>query len=184
MLQGVSMGVRDAGGAEAVLLIALARVIERSNRDNIRRAVGGNQVGTLLIRIRATVALDVQSDLNSQAAGVWSNSQPISEPRLSRESCSLCDLGGQQVIGASPARHVCASGDSADRQTVQSSCPSVGTFPSDKQSAFASSSRWVGTLLIGVCRWRTAADLARSRDAILRRTPAAPSRPQGKWGLC
>ena len=46
--------------------------------------LGGNQVGTLLIRIRAVVTLDVQSGLNLQAAGIGSTSQPISEPRLSR----------------------------------------------------------------------------------------------------
>jgi len=108
MLQEVSVTVRDAGGIEAVLLIALAGVIGLSTGTRPAAPLGGNQVGTLLIRIRAAVALDVQSDLNSQAAGVGSTSRPISKPRLPRESCSLCDLGGQQVIGASPARHVCA----------------------------------------------------------------------------
>jgi hypothetical protein len=119
MLQEVSVAVRDAGGVEAVLWIALK--IGLSTGQGPPAPSGGNQVGTLLIRIRAAVALDVQSDLNSQAAGVGSTSRPISEPRLSRESRSLCDLGGQQVIGASPARHVCSKWGSADRQTVQSS---------------------------------------------------------------
>lgn len=86
----------------------------------------GQPSEALLICIRATVALDVQSGLNSQAAGVGSTSRPISKPRLPRESCSLCDLGCQQVIEASPPRPVAPNGDSADRQTVQSSRPSVG----------------------------------------------------------
>jgi hypothetical protein len=77
-------------------------------------------VGTLLIRIRATVALDVQS--TSIRRG-WRLVELTADERasavtLSRESCSFCDLGGQKVIGASPARHVCAKWDSADRQTV------------------------------------------------------------------
>jgi hypothetical protein len=62
------------------------------NRDKTRGAVGGNQVGTLLIRIRAAVALDVQSDLNSQGAGVGTTSRPISNPhsRPLRGGWGLC----------------------------------------------------------------------------------------------
>jgi hypothetical protein len=148
-----------------------------------RRWLGGNQVGTLLIRIRAAVALDVQSDLNSQAAGVGSTSRPISEPRLSRKSCSLCDLGGSRLSGASPARHVCDQVGTL--LIVRRSNPAVrasGLLPSDEQSAFASSSRWVGTLLIGVGRWRTAAGLARSRVAILSADPGGSESPTEQVG--
>lgn len=84
MLQEVSVAVRDAGGRRGGIIDCTSRSNRAVNRDKTRGAVGGNQVGTLLIRIRAAVALDVQSDLNSQAAGVGSTSRPISEPRLSR----------------------------------------------------------------------------------------------------
>jgi hypothetical protein len=62
----------------------LVGVIGLSTGTRSAAPLGDNQVGTRLIRIRAVVALDVQSDLNSQASGVGSTSQPISEPRLSR----------------------------------------------------------------------------------------------------
>jgi hypothetical protein len=43
------------------------RAVNRDNNPQTRPVapLGGNQVGTLLIRICAAVALDVQSDLNS-----------------------------------------------------------------------------------------------------------------------
>jgi hypothetical protein len=60
MLQEVSGSVRDAGGAEVRIIDCISRSNRAVNRDRTRSSVcGGNQVGTLLIRIRTTVALNV-----------------------------------------------------------------------------------------------------------------------------
>jgi hypothetical protein len=92
LLQEVSLAARDVGERRGGIIDCTNWSNRAVNRDKTRGAVGSNQMGTLLIRIRAAVALDVQSDLNSQAAGVWSTSRPISNPhsRPLRGEWGLC----------------------------------------------------------------------------------------------